>query len=178
VAADRNAGARSVLGRLRDRLLGRRAPAPLDPDQPGLVAVAEGFEDWEACSAVLERAAASEPRWNPGAQAVLRHHVRLPRAAVAEAERIAGLDGYTLQPGQAAGAGDEDVAAEAEVILRRVQVLDALRCAQEKSRMASLAQRLGGTAVGWDALQPGREAGSTGAEQPGAGNPGEGPSDG
>ncbi len=32
--------------------------------------------------------------------------------------------------------------------------LDAVHCAQEKSRMASLAQRLGGDALGWDALQP------------------------
>jgi hypothetical protein len=37
----------------------------------------------------------------------------------------------------------------------RVQVLDALHCAQERSRMAGLAQRLGGDAPGWDALQPG-----------------------
>ncbi|MBB5906781.1 hypothetical protein BKA25_001097 [Actinoalloteichus hymeniacidonis] len=35
----------------------------------------------------------------------------------------------------------------------RVQRLDALHCAQARSRMAGLAQRLGGDALGWDALQ-------------------------
>lgn len=35
----------------------------------------------------------------------------------------------------------------------RVAVLDGLRCSQESSRMAGLAQRLGGTSLGWDALQ-------------------------
>lgn len=35
----------------------------------------------------------------------------------------------------------------------RVQSLDALHCAQARSRMAGLAQRLGGDALGWDALQ-------------------------
>ncbi|SHF45271.1 hypothetical protein [Streptoalloteichus hindustanus] len=41
----------------------------------------------------------------------------------------------------------------ARLVAVRVQKLDALHCAQERSRMASLAQRLGGDALGWDALQ-------------------------
>jgi hypothetical protein len=48
-------------------------------------------------------------------------------------------------------AGDASLTA---LVLQRTQVLDAMHCAQEKSRMVSLAQRLGGTALGWDALQP------------------------
>ncbi|WP_373290006.1 hypothetical protein [Longimycelium tulufanense] len=39
------------------------------------------------------------------------------------------------------------------LVATRVQMLDALHCAQERSRMAGLAQRLGGEALGWDALQ-------------------------
>ena len=42
-----------------------------------------------------------------------------------------------------------------EVTLQRVQILDALHCSQERSRMAGLAQRRGGVVAGWDALQPG-----------------------
>ncbi len=42
----------------------------------------------------------------------------------------------------------------ATVLLERVQLLDALHCSQERSRMAGLAQRLGGTALGWEGLQP------------------------
>ena len=45
------------------------------------------------------------------------------------------------------------------VVLQRVQVLDALHCSQERSRMAGLAQRRGGLALGWDALQPDPGAG-------------------
>lgn len=40
------------------------------------------------------------------------------------------------------------------VLFERTQLLDALHCSQERSRMAALAQRLGGSVAGWDALQP------------------------
>ena len=54
--------------------------------------------------------------------------------------------------------GPEDVTPTVEnsvrVVFERVQVLDALHCSQERSRMAGLAQRLGGSVAGWDALQP------------------------
>jgi len=36
---------------------------------------------------------------------------------------------------------------------RRAQMITALSCAQQRSRMAGLAQRLGGDALGWDCLQ-------------------------
>jgi hypothetical protein len=77
---------------------------------------------------------------------VLRHHLLLPAERIAEAARILAQDGYVLR----------DVREEGTRVLvhvSRVQLLDALHCAQERSRMAGLAQRLGGDALGWDALQ-------------------------
>lgn len=111
--------------------------------------VVSGFDDVEACSTVLERGVVGDPAWAADADAVLRHHLRLPADAVAQAVAIAAQDGY-------APAGDPDEVEGAAVILRleRVQVLDALHCSQERSRMAGLAQRLGGTALGWEGLQP------------------------
>ena len=125
--------------------------------------VAASFDDAEACSGALERAADTAPRWEAGAEVVLRHHLRLPVGAVDGAVALAAQDGYTVgsAPGNlpAAGADEGRVA----IVLQRTQVLDALHCSQERSRMASLAQRAGGTAVGWDALQPPRDpAGGTG----------------
>ncbi|MFC9362448.1 ribonuclease E inhibitor RraB [Rhodococcus sp. NPDC057014] len=143
------------------RLFGSRKQAPLDQDRPDLVVVASSFDDVEACSTVLDRAAAEEPRWDADAEAVLRHHLRLPAASVADAVSIAAQDGYRPQDpdGQASPAED---GATVELVLQRVQVLDALHCSQEKSRMAGLAQRLGGSVDGWDATQPARESGPPG----------------
>ncbi|MGW0251633.1 hypothetical protein ACWDYH_33900 [Nocardia goodfellowii] len=127
------------------RLFGRGAPAALDPDRPDLVVVAASFDDAEACSAALARATALAP----DAPVVLRHHLRIPAAQVGRVCEIAAQDGYSPAPA--------DPAADSELttlILRRVQVLDALHCSQERSRMAGLAQRHDGFADGWDALQP------------------------
>lgn len=131
------------------RILSGRSPVPLDRTRTDLVVVVSGFDDVEACSTALERGAAGDPAWIPDADAVLRHHLRLPAAAVAQAVDIAAQDGYTP-------AGDPDPSDDTAVILRleRVQVLDALHCSQERSRMAGLAQRLDGTALGWEGLQP------------------------
>lgn len=145
-----------VLGRIR-RLLTKRTPEPLDVTRPDLVVVVESFDDSEACSTALDRGAQGVPHWIEADDAVLRHHLELPAAAVEEALALAGQDGYTaaLLPGpvtsrHSAAAGEVPLS----LILQRVQRLDAMHCAQEKSRMASLAQRLGGNALGWDALQP------------------------
>jgi hypothetical protein len=131
---------------LLDRLVGRgrrgRAPA-LTPDTPDLVVVAEAFDPAEADSAVLARSAG----WRADRPAVLRHHLSLPPSAVPRAADLLAPDGWELRPVSEAG---DRVLAHA----LRVQVLDALRCAQERSRMAGLAQRLGGDALGWDAMQP------------------------
>lgn len=150
---------------LLDRLLGRRgrAASDLDPDRDDLRVVASGFEDAEASSTALERALSTEPRWSPQGQVVLRHHLLLPAGEVDDAVAVAGQDDYVATEGGPGLAGpDAAHAAEAlatvpdsrVVVLRRVQVLDALHCSQERSRMAGLAQRRGGLVLGWDALQP------------------------
>ncbi|MFF2557298.1 hypothetical protein ACFVUS_40295 [Nocardia sp. NPDC058058] len=125
------------------RLLRRGGTTELDPGRADLVTVASSFDDAEACSAALARA----ENWTPDQSVVLRHHLRIPVARQAEVAAIAAQGGYTL-----GHTGDES-----NVILQRVQVLDALHCSQERSRMASLAHRHDGEALGWDALQPAAE---------------------
>ncbi|MEV0681859.1 hypothetical protein AB0I60_35600 [Actinosynnema sp. NPDC050436] len=124
-----------LLRRLRERWGRGGEPAPAI-DSPGLVVVAEAFDLAEADSAVLARS----PALRPDAPAVLRHHLTLPPDQVERARELLAQDGWTLTPGPVAHA-------------RRVQVLTALSCSQERARMASLAQRLGGDWIGWDALQ-------------------------
>ena len=127
--------------RLLDRVravFGGREAEPLDATRGDLVVVVQGFDEVEACSTALERSTT----WRPAEQAVLRHHLVLPDAGRAQAVSIAAQDGYA-PTGDGAG-----------LVLARVQVLDALHCSQERSRMAGLAQRLGGHVLGWDALQP------------------------
>ncbi|KAA2253022.1 hypothetical protein F0L68_33735 [Solihabitans fulvus] len=129
-----------LLDRLRDRHRDRRGPA-LTVDSPGLVVVAEAFDPAEADSAALARAHA----WARERPAVLRHHLTLPEASVERAATLLAQDGWELRPDPARTDGWHAT---------RVQALDALHCAQERSRMAGLAQRLGGDSAGWDALQP------------------------
>ena len=72
-----------------------------------------------------------------------------------DAVAVAAQDGY--QPVAAAPAGlphEPAVPGGERLALQRVQLLDALHCSQERSRMAGLAQRRGGAALGWEALQP------------------------
>ncbi|MBE8524993.1 hypothetical protein ILP97_47240 [Amycolatopsis sp. H6(2020)] len=131
-----------LLDRLLDLVKKHEAPG-LTPDAPGLEIVAEAFDPVVADSAVL----AGSPAWVSTAPAVLRHHLLLPPDRLEEAASILAQDGYELREQSPSGA-------LARVLAVRVQVLDALHCAQERSRMAGLAQRLGGDALGWDALQP------------------------
>ncbi|HEY8373391.1 MAG TPA: hypothetical protein VIL00_11660 [Pseudonocardiaceae bacterium] len=142
---------------MRDRFIKRSEPV-LDPDMPGLVVIAEAFDPAEADSAVLARATA----WRPDLPAVLRHHLLLPPDTVERAREMLAADGWQLRPGPQETTEENGhlsglISATASgvwVTAVRVQHLDALHCAQERSRMASLAQRLGGDALGWDALQP------------------------
>lgn len=129
----------------------------LDLSRPDLVVVASSFDDAEAASATLARAASTAPRWDASAQAVLRHHLVLPDDQVADAVAVAGQDGYVAA--EPVPLPDVHVPDGRVLVLQRVQVLDALHCSQERSRMAGLAQRREGTALGWDALQP--DPGST-----------------
>lgn len=135
-----------MVTRLWRRLFGRGGPTPLDPARADLVVVASSFDDAEACSAALARADALIP----DQPVVLRHHLRIPADRIERVRTLAAQDGYEPD-GAAADTADDGLA---PLILRRVQVLDALHCSQERSRMAGLAQRHDGFADGWDAMQP------------------------
>ncbi|XGP78545.1 hypothetical protein V5P93_006120 [Actinokineospora auranticolor] len=114
-------------------------------DSPGLGVVARSFDDTEAASAALTRAS----EFRAAETAVLRHHLILPQDRVAEAAAVVAQDGYALReigPHQ----GDQVLAHAL-----RAELVTALGCARERSRMAGLAQRLGGDALGWDVLQTG-----------------------
>lgn len=115
-----------------------------------------GFDEVESCAAALERGAAEPGGWRADDLAVLRHHLCLPPDRVDAVCAVVAQDGYSPAPDGAPPAPEPVSAVPGEVvlILQRVQVLDALHCAQERSRMAGLAQRHGGRTVGWDALQP------------------------
>ncbi|MGO4618323.1 hypothetical protein AB4305_33920 [Nocardia sp. 2YAB30] len=136
----------NVISRPWRRIFGRGKRATLDPSRADLVVVASSFDDAEACSAALERAGTL----TPDAPAVLRHHLRIPPWHVETVRAIAAQDGYAPAP-QVDRPGTDELET---LILQRVQLLDALHCSQERSRMAGLAQRYDGTADGWDALQP------------------------
>ncbi|MGG7102775.1 hypothetical protein [Rhodococcus sp. 24CO] len=141
------------------RIFSRKVSPPLDPSRDDLEIVVEGFDDVESCSTALERGAAVDPRWRPDSEAVLRHHLDLPESALGEAESIVAQDGYR-RSATAADSASSDGEGVVRVMFERVQLLDALHCSQERSRMAGLAQRLGGSVAGWDALQPGEAASS------------------
>ncbi|WP_067717457.1 hypothetical protein [Nocardia yamanashiensis] len=129
-------------------LFKRGGTTELDARRPDLVVVASSFDDAEACSAALGKAL----NWTPDQPVVLRHHLRIPTVRVNEVQIIAGQLGYDT--------GSVDESDPAKLVLQRVQVLDALHCSQERSRMAAIAQRHEGDVLGWDALQPaGREPG-------------------
>jgi hypothetical protein len=130
--------------------IGRRASgkAVFSADDPDLTVVVESFDDTEGASSVLERSS----DWRPWEPAVLRHHLNLPRDAINTARSLLAEDGWELRPAE--GTEGDDRTGLCGFVAVRVQELDALHCSQESSRMASLAQRHGGRAVGWDALQP------------------------
>ncbi|MFG1774163.1 hypothetical protein ACGFIX_31665 [Nocardia salmonicida] len=136
-----------VVVRMWRRLFGGSA-RKLDPERDDLVVVASSFDDVEACSTALDRATELDRE----ADAVLRHHLRLPAGQIEAACEIAGYDGY--ERAEATATAPDLV----PIILQRVQRLDPLTCSQERSRMAGLAQRHDGVADGWDALQPPRTA--------------------
>ncbi|WP_184729195.1 hypothetical protein [Saccharopolyspora phatthalungensis] len=132
---------------LRSARRTRDRPA-LGVEDPDLEIVVTAFDEVEAASAALARAR----RWQPGRPAVLRHHLALPDHSIEPARGILAADGWDLRPG---GRGSELAAPGlTPLVALRVQQLDALHCSQESSRMAGLAQRHGGKAFGWDALQP------------------------
>lgn len=129
---------------------GQRPGKPLiSADDPTLEVVVTSYDETEAASAALDRSSG----WRPDEPAVLRHHLALPCDVIDTVRPLLAQDDWELrsaEPGPAASPGDLGA-----FVAVRVQQLDALHCSQESSRMASLAQRHGGRALGWDALQPG-----------------------
>ena len=127
----------------------RRKPVPpvvYDPADPALVVLVEAFDAARADSAVLADAASRGV--DVDRPLLVRHHlVGLDEPAAERAAALLGQDGYVLHPGvlHPGGAGH---------LASRTQVLTALSASQERSRMAGLAQRLGGDVAGWDALRP------------------------
>lgn len=132
---------------LLDRLLRRRRaePAPVYADDGTLVVLVVADDPARADSAVVAQATAQG--LDLERPLLVRHHlVGLPdEAAVTRAGELLGQDGYALTvldgPPYAVRAW-------------RTQVLTALSASQERSRMAGLAQRLGGDVAGYDVLGP------------------------
>ena len=137
---------------LLDRLRRRRPePPPEYADDGSLALLLTADDPARADSAVLAEAAqAGVDLERP---LLVRHHlVGLPDdAAVARAGELLGQDGYRLTvldgPPYAVRAW-------------RTQVLTAMSASQERSRMAGLAQRLGGDVAGYDVLGPDGEGSS------------------
>lgn len=121
----------------------RRRPAPvvaLDPADPSLVVLVEARDPARADSEVLAAAGL-----DPERPLLVRHLlIGLPdEAAVARAGELLAQEGYALAPAEGPPLA---------VHATRTQLLTALSASQERSRMAGLAQRLGGDVSGWDAL--------------------------
>ena len=128
---------------LIDRLRRRRTPSlvALDPADPALVVLVSAPDAARADSAVLAEAA--QRGVDLDRPLLVRHHLTgLDDAAAASAAELLAQDGYVLLPG------------DGRLLACRTQVLTALSASQERSRMAGLAQRLGGDVAGWDALGP------------------------
>lgn len=115
-------------------------PVGLDPDDPSLVLLVRASDPAEADSAVLARSGLDLDR-----PLVVRHHlVGLPDDdVVAQAGEVLAQTGYVVRPGPGSAIA---------VLAVRSQQLTALSLSQERSRMAGLAQRLGGDVDGWDAV--------------------------
>ena len=132
---------------LLDRLLRRRPePPPEYADDATMELLLTADDPARADSAVLaEAAAAGLDLERP---LLVRHHlVGLPDdAAVARAGELLGQDGYRLTV--------LDDGPPYAVRAWRTQVLTAMSASQERSRMAGLAQRLGGDVAGYDVCGP------------------------
>ena len=129
---------------LLDRLRRRRPPVAvaLDPADPSLVVLVQAPDAARADSEVLAEAA--DRGVDLDRPLLVRHHLTgLDEDAASSAAALLAQDGYAVLP--AAGPPHS-------VLAVRTQVLTALSASQERSRMAGLAQRLGGDVAGWDAL--------------------------
>ncbi len=141
-----------MLRGLLDRVLRRRRDeGPPLADDGSLVVVGASWDPAAADSAVLARlAGAGLDLERP---LLVRHHLRLPPGALAEAARLLAQDGWALR---ADGAGEGPAGDGGRVSARasRAERVTGLGLAQQRSRMAGLAQRLDGDVDGWDVLAP------------------------
>ena len=131
-----------LLDRLRRT---KAAPPPEYADDGSLVLLVRAPDAAVADSTVLR--AAQEAGVDTDQPLLVRHHLTgLPdEAAVERARELLGQDGYRLTVGEGP---------PYDVRAWRTQVLTPMSASQERSRMAGLAQRLGGDVDGWDALGP------------------------
>ncbi len=164
-----------LLARVAARLRWRRAapPAPDLRDDGTLTVLVGAWDPARADTAVVADLAASGAALD--GPLLVRHHLELPdELAVEEARRLLAQDGYALRaaataadgPGEGggadAGAPPGPPGAGLRVRASRAQLVTGLSLAQERSRMAGLAQRLGGDALGYDVLGPAQAAAGTG----------------
>lgn len=107
-------------------------------------------DDTVASSIMLESS-----DFRASAQAVVRHLLILPIGRAADAVAVVGLDGYVAVDVETAhGLPAVSIAADHQlVVVARVQMLDAIHLSRERSRMASLGSRHGGSVLGWQVLQ-------------------------
>jgi len=133
----------SVLGRLLRRT--RRAPVKLRDD--GSLHRIGGSTDPARADSEVVAQIASEGK-DLTQPVLLVHLLRLPdELALTEAAQLVAQEGYAL-------VATEDEGGGFTVRASRTQLLTGLSAAQERSRMAGLAQRLGGDVDGWEALAP------------------------
>jgi hypothetical protein len=119
----------------------RLPPTPAYADDGSLAVLVVAPDAARADSDVLREASAGGV--DLARPLLVRHHLVLPADRVEEARELLAQDGYRL------------TVREEDVLAWRTQLLTALSASQERSRMAGLAQRLGGDVRGWDALGPG-----------------------
>ncbi|MDL9937367.1 hypothetical protein QSJ18_11485 [Gordonia sp. ABSL1-1] len=138
-------------GRLRSRWGGSDSVAPLSFDDE-VVLVAGSDDDAIASSAALEASS-----WRADDEVILCHVLLVPSLRVDDAVAVGGAHRYTHIDDDrwavlGVGAVSDDAGVR-QVVLARVQMLDALHLSQERSRFAALGSRHGGTAVSWQVLQ-------------------------
>ncbi|QRY83880.1 hypothetical protein JVY00_18880 [Tsukamurella tyrosinosolvens] len=107
--------------------------------------MAESGDDAAASSSVLDAAEGFDPE----AQSVLLHVLEVPPAEVDEVLRLVAQDRYE----RVAADGAPGLPGMETVAVARVQRVDALHVSQERSRMAGVTARHGGSAVLWQVLQ-------------------------
>ena len=138
-------GEGGLWSRIRHRLGLRRQPQVVLVDDGSLPVLGGSFDPARADSAVVSAMAGDGV--DLSGPLLVRHHLRLPdEQAVGQARDIVAQDGYRVV---------ELPAAEGwSVRASRMQPVTGLSLAQERSRMAALASRLGGDASGWDVCGP------------------------